>query len=43
MGSHTWTVMLREEHRLSVFENMALRKVSGPKRVEVRVTGEISV
>jgi hypothetical protein len=28
---------LREEHRLRVFENKVLRKISGPKR---RTTGE---
>jgi hypothetical protein len=27
--------MLREEHRLRVFENRVLRRISGPKRVEV--------
>jgi hypothetical protein len=26
---------LREEYRLRVFENMTLRRISGPKRVEV--------
>jgi hypothetical protein len=30
--------MLREEHRLRVFENRVLRRIFGPKRVEV--TGE---
>jgi hypothetical protein len=30
--------MLREEHRLSVFENMVLRRIFGPKKDEV--TGE---
>jgi hypothetical protein len=30
--------MLREEHRLSVFENRVLRRIYGPKRDEV--TGE---
>jgi hypothetical protein len=30
--------LLREEHRLRVFENRVLRKIFGPKRVEV--TGE---
>ena len=33
-----WSLTLREEHRLRVFENRVLRKVFGPKRVEV--TGE---
>jgi hypothetical protein len=27
--------MLREEHRLRVFENRVLRKIFGPKRDEV--------
>jgi hypothetical protein len=34
----TWSVTLREEHRLRVFENMMLRRIFGPKRDEV--TGE---
>jgi hypothetical protein len=37
-GCETWSLTLREEHRLKVFENMALRKIFGPKRDEV--TGE---
>jgi hypothetical protein len=34
----TWSLTLREEHRLRVFENRVLRRIFGPKRVEV--TGE---
>jgi hypothetical protein len=34
----TWSLTLREEHRLSVFENRVLRRIFGPKRDEV--TGE---
>jgi len=34
----TWSLTLREELRLRVFENRALRKVFGPKRD--KVTGE---
>jgi hypothetical protein len=34
----TWSLTLREEHRLRVFENRVLRRVFGPKRDEV--TGE---
>jgi hypothetical protein len=30
-GSETWSLTLREEHRLSVFENRVLR-IFGPKR-----------
>ncbi|KAJ4442368.1 hypothetical protein ANN_03954 [Periplaneta americana] len=37
-GCETWTITLREEHRLSVFENKVLRKIFGAKRDEV--TGE---
>jgi hypothetical protein len=31
----TWSLTLREEHRLRVFENRALRRIFGPKRDEV--------
>jgi hypothetical protein len=31
----TWCLTLREEHRLRVFENRVLRRISGPKRDEV--------
>jgi hypothetical protein len=34
----TWSVTLREEHRLEVFENWVLRDIFGPKGYEV--TGE---
>ncbi|KAJ4449192.1 hypothetical protein ANN_00589 [Periplaneta americana] len=37
-GCETWTLALREEHRLRVFENKVLRKIFGAKRDEV--TGE---
>jgi hypothetical protein len=37
-GCETWSLTLREEHRLRVFENRLLRSISGPKRDEV--TGE---
>ncbi|KAJ4426317.1 hypothetical protein ANN_27131 [Periplaneta americana] len=37
-GCETWTLTLREEHRLKVFENKVLRKIFGAKRDEV--TGE---
>jgi hypothetical protein len=33
-----WSLTLREEHTLRVFENRALRRILGPKRDEV--TGE---
>jgi hypothetical protein len=35
-GSETWSLTLREEHRLRVFENRVLRRIFGPKRDEVR-------
>jgi hypothetical protein len=31
----TWSLTLREEHRLRAFENMVLRRIFGPKRDEV--------
>jgi hypothetical protein len=33
-GCETWSLTLREEHRLRAFENIVLR-ISGPKRDEV--------
>jgi hypothetical protein len=33
-GCETWSITLREEHRLRVFENRVLRKIYGPKREE---------
>jgi hypothetical protein len=33
-----WSLTIREEHRLRVFENRLLRRIFGPKRDEV--TGE---
>jgi hypothetical protein len=33
-GCETWSLTLREEHRLRVFENRVLRKIFGPKREE---------
>jgi len=37
-GCETWSLILREERRLRVFENRVLRRAVGPKRDEV--TGE---
>jgi hypothetical protein len=34
-GCETWSLTLREEHRLRVFENRLLRGIFGPKREEV--------
>jgi hypothetical protein len=33
-GCETWSLTLREEHRLRVFENGVLRRIFGPKREE---------
>jgi hypothetical protein len=37
-GCETWSLTLREEHRLRVFENRVLRRIFGLKRDEA--TGE---
>ena len=37
-GCEIWSLILREERRLRVFENRALRRIFGPKRD--KVTGE---
>jgi hypothetical protein len=34
-GCETWSLTLREEHRLRVFENRVPRRIFGPKRDEV--------
>ena len=33
---HTWSLTLKEEHRLRVFMNTVSEKVFGPKREEVQ-------
>ena len=38
-GCETWSLTLREERKLKVFENMVLRRICGPRRDEV--TGEL--
>jgi hypothetical protein len=35
MGVKLWSLTLREEHGLRVFENRVLRRIFGPKRNEV--------
>jgi hypothetical protein len=37
-GYETWSLTLREKHRVRVFENRVLRRIFGPRRDEV--TGE---
>jgi hypothetical protein len=34
-GCETWSLTLREEHRLREFENRVLSRIFGPKRDEV--------
>jgi len=34
-GCETWSVILREAHRVMAFEDRVLRKMCGPKREEV--------
>jgi hypothetical protein len=34
-GCKTWSLTLRDQHRLRLFKNRALRKIFGPKREEV--------
>jgi hypothetical protein len=33
-GCGTWSLTLRDEHRLGVFENSVVRRIFGPKRDE---------
>jgi len=34
-GCESWSLTLREERKLRVFENMVLRRIFGPRRDEV--------
>jgi hypothetical protein len=34
-GCETWSLILREEHKLRVFQNRALRRIFGRKRDKV--------
>ena len=34
-GCETWSLTMRKESRLRVFENMVLRRIFGPKRDDV--------
>ena len=34
-GCETWSLTLREEHRLRVYENRVLRMIFGPKKDKV--------
>jgi hypothetical protein len=35
-GCETWSLTLREERKMRVFENMVLRRIFGPRRDEVK-------
>ena len=35
-GCETWSLILREERRIRLFENRVLRRIFGPKRGEVK-------
>jgi hypothetical protein len=39
-GYETWSLTLREERRLRVFENRVLRRIFGVKRDELTGNGE---
>jgi hypothetical protein len=41
-GCETWSLTLREEHRLRVFENRVLRRIFGPMRDEVTGMEEVA-
>jgi hypothetical protein len=34
-GCETWSLTLRDEHRMRVFENRVLRRIFGPRKDEV--------
>jgi hypothetical protein len=34
-GCETWSLILREEHRLRIFQNRVLRRIFGPKSDKV--------
>jgi len=38
-GCETWSLILREERKLRVFENMVFRRIFGPRRDEVTGNG----
>ena len=35
-GCGTWSLILREERKLRMFEDMVLKRIFGPRRVEVK-------
>ena len=41
-GCETWSLTLREEHRLSVFENKVLTKIFGPSETKLEENGKVT-
>jgi hypothetical protein len=41
-GCETWSLTVREEHKLKVFENRVLRRVFGPKKDHIYISFNIS-
>jgi hypothetical protein len=39
-GCETWSLILRDERRVRVFENRVLRRIFGPRRDEITGCGE---
>jgi hypothetical protein len=39
-GSETWSLILREDHKVRVYENRALRNILMPRRDKVTGSGE---
>ena len=39
-GCETWSLTLREDHRLRVFENKVLRKIFGLRETKLQENGE---
>jgi hypothetical protein len=40
-GYEVWSLTLREEYRLRVFENMVLRRIFGLRRGDIRYNGRL--
>jgi len=39
-GCETWSIGLRDEHRLKVFEERVLKRIFGHKKDDTQTTGE---
>jgi hypothetical protein len=40
-GCETWSLIVREEHRLWVFENMVIRRIFGPMGDQIIGKGKV--